>query len=142
VYRSVLVAVDGSEHSERALRDAADLARAEGATLTLVTVVVPPPRPVLAGPYAVPVTTDLGELEREGAQIVERAAATVPEGVRVETVVRKGAPGPAVLEQVTEGGHDLIVLGSRGRGAISSLFLGSVSHYVLHHSPTAVLIVR
>lgn len=142
MYRRILAAVDGSEHSERALREAADFARAEGARLTLITVVVPPPQPVLAGPYAVPMQPEVEELEREGQELVERAAASLPEDVQVETLVRKGSPGPAVVERVEEGGHDLVVLGSRGRGAIRSLFLGSVSHYVLHHSPTAVLIVR
>ena len=142
MFSRILVAVDGSDHAERALREAIDLARAVGAGLTLITAVVPPVRPSLAEPYAAPLSTNREELEREGKAIVERAAVSVPEGVPVETVVRTGPPGPIVVEQIAAGEHDLVVLGSRGRGAIRSLFLGSVSHYVLHHSTRAVLIVR
>lgn len=142
MFHSILVAVDGSGHAERALVQAADLALAEGATLTLITVVMPPPLPVLASPYAIPLPRAFEELEGEAQTIVESAAGSVPEGVSPATAVLRGAPGPVIVEQIAEGGHDLAVLGSRGRGAIRSLFLGSVSHYVLHHSPIAVLIVR
>lgn len=140
--RRVLVAVDGSEPAERALREAADLTRAFGTALTVLTVVVPDARPVLAEPYASPLPSRLEELEREGAEILERAVASAPDGVAVEAVTRKGSPGPAILEQIEEGGHDLVVVGSRGLGAIRSLVLGSVSRYVLDHSPVSVLIVR
>ena len=47
----------------------------------------------------------------------------------------------AVLEQIERGRHDLVVLGSRGRGTVRSALLGSVSHYVLHRSAIPVLIV-
>ena len=142
MFRSVLVAVDGSDHAVRALAEAVDLARAEGAGLTVITVVTPPPLPVLASPYAVPPPRDREELEREGEAILQEALGSVPEDVLHATAVCTGSPGPAIVERITEGKHDLAVLGSRGRGAIRSLFLGSVSHYVLHHSPIAVLIVR
>jgi nucleotide-binding universal stress UspA family protein len=142
VFSSILVAVDGSDHAARALAQAVDLARAEGAGLTVITVVTPPPLPVIAGPYAAPLPRDYEELEREGEAILAKAVASVPEDVPLATAVHKGAPGPAIVERISEGKHDLVVLGSRGRGAIRSLFLGSVSHYVLHHSPIAVLIVR
>lgn len=142
MFRSILVAVDGSDHAERALVEASDFARAEGAGLTAITVVTPPPLPVLASPYAVPLPRDVEVLEREGEAILAKAAGSVSEDVPLATAVHKGAPGPAIVERISEGKHDLVVLGSRGRGAIRSLFLGSVSHYVLHHSPIAVLIVR
>jgi nucleotide-binding universal stress UspA family protein len=47
-----------------------------------------------------------------------------------------------VIRQIEVGHHDLVVVGSRGRGAVRSSLLGSVSHNILHHSPVPVLIVH
>ena len=140
MFRSVLVAVDGSAHSERALAEAVDLARAGGARLTNLCVATSPSS--RSPPAFPPPATTQAEVERVAEEVVDKAYASVPDGVAVATVVRHGVPGPEIVERITAGQHDLVVLGSRGRGAIRSLFLGSVSHYVLHHSPTAVLIVR
>lgn len=141
MFRNILVAVDGSDHSQRALSEAVDLARSREAHLTLITVATPQSLPLGAGPYMVALPTE-NELKREAEAIAEQASASVPDGVPVAIVVREGPAGPAIVERIAAGEHDLVVLGSRGRGAIRSLFLGSVSHYVLHHSPIAVLIVR
>ncbi len=48
----------------------------------------------------------------------------------------------ALLRQIEAGHHDLVAMGSRGRGAVRSALLGSVSHYILNHSPVPVLIVH
>lgn len=54
----------------------------------------------------------------------------------------QGRPGDRILEQLKEGDHDLVVMGSRGRGNVRSLVLGSVSHQVLNAAPAATLIVH
>ena len=138
MFHSILVAVDGSEAATRALEQAIDVARAEGARLTLVSVAVSPRR--VAWPCFVPVPTE-DDLEREAQEIVERAEALVPEDVPVSTVVRR-RPSKAILERVETGEHDLVVMGSRGLGQAGALLLGSVSRAVLAHSPVPVLIAR
>jgi nucleotide-binding universal stress UspA family protein len=60
----------------------------------------------------------------------------------VETSVERGAPGPVLCERAEALGADVVVVGSRGRGAIRRALLGSVSTYVVHNAPCPVLVVR
>jgi nucleotide-binding universal stress UspA family protein len=62
--------------------------------------------------------------------------------VSVSTVLSDEPVRRSLIDQINTGQHDLVVMGSRGRGALRSVLLGSVSHYVLHHSPIPVLIIH
>jgi nucleotide-binding universal stress UspA family protein len=140
MFRSILVALDGSPASSAALEQAIRLARDEGARLTLISVAVPLRwRP--ATPIYIPFPSD-EELERQAQEILDRAEREVPEDVPVFTVVRRGEAAKAILERVEQGEHDLVVIGSRGFGSAASLLLGSVSRAVVAHSPVPVLVAR
>ena len=140
MFRSILVAVDGSPAAAAALMQAIDLARAEGARLTLISVAAPVRWQVAAAPY-VPLPRE-DELEREARETLDRAEALVPEGVPVSTALRRGRVAEEILKRVEAGEHDLVVIGSRGLGRAGSLLLGSVSRAVLAGSPVPVLIAR
>lgn len=140
MYRSILVAVDGSPAADAALEQAIDLARAEGARLTLISVATQP-RIRVVGPYYVLYASE-DELEHEARKIVDRAEERVPEDVGVSTVIRSGPAAQRILERAEQGEHDLIVMGSRGLGYAGSLLLGSVSRAVLAHSRVPVLVAR
>ena len=145
MFRHILVAIDGSDHARQALVEAIDLALMTNATLTIMTV-VPKANPwALGGGYYVPVNLD--ELQRQAERNYERTlgaaiAAWVPDEMPVTGIVRRGAVAATIVEQAVAGNHDLIVMGSRGRGELRSLLLGSVSHDVLQSSPVAVLVVH
>jgi len=137
MFRSILVAWDGSEHAKRALGEAVDLARTQEARLTLLTV-APPLR---AWPGYVPPVSE-AELISAAEQTLAEGEALVPEGIPVSGLTATGDPGMELLKRTRAAGHDLIVMGSRGRGAIRSAVLGSVSHFVLNHTAVPVLIVH
>ena len=140
MFRSILVALDDSAASVEALDQAIDLARAEGARLTLISVAAPPRwRP--AGPFVPPYPTD-AQLEDEARAILDRAEDRVPSDVPVASVLRTGLAAKEILKRADCAGHDLIVMGSRGLGPAASLVLGSVSRAVAAHSPIPVLIAR
>lgn len=82
------------------------------------------------------------EAETETETILRTAARRVPDRVSLSTVLSSEPVRHALIRQIKEGAHDVVVMGSRGRGAVRSVLLGSVSHYVLHHSPVPVLIVH
>jgi nucleotide-binding universal stress UspA family protein len=142
MFRSVLVAVDGSTHADEALAQAIDLAQSEHARLTLMVGVQGPPSAAyvgLSGPAFEVMQTDA----RSSAEaVLRRARERVPDELPVTTILTDEPIRPALIEQIKRGGHDLIAMGSRGRGAIRAALLGSVSHYVLHHTPIPVLIVH
>lgn len=144
-FRNILAAIDGSPHGARALAEAVELARAYNSSLTVMTS-VPDPSVwlVTGGAYGGQLNyeTLAAESEREYSELLEGAVAEVPEELPVTKILAHGRPGDRILEQVETGGHDLVVMGSRGRGQVRSLLLGSVSHHVLNASPSAVLIVH
>ena len=140
MFRSILVAIDGSPAAAAALTHAIELGRDEGARLTLITV-VPAHRWLLPSPYIAPVPTE-EELERQAQEIVDEAERRVPDDVPVSTCVRRGPVLDAILARIECAEHDLVVVGSRGRGPAGSLLLGSLSLALSRRSPVPVLVVR
>jgi nucleotide-binding universal stress UspA family protein len=145
MFHNVLVAIDGSAHAARAVSEAIDLAQRNNARLTVITI-VPDPSAWLLGGAAYSGGIDFEAIgaatEHEYNELLETAVETVPGDVPVTKVLAHGRPGERILEQVGRGNHDLVVMGSRGRGEVRSLLLGSVSHEVLNASSVAVLIVH
>jgi nucleotide-binding universal stress UspA family protein len=140
MFHNILVAVDGSAHADRALDEAIDIARSSHAKLTIITGAA---EPRAASMIALSAAAALGPALMQHAERVLRAAVDrVPDDVSVTTVLTEEPIRAAILKRVEDGRHDLVVMGSRGRGAVRSAVLGSVSHHVLHHSPVPVLVVH
>jgi nucleotide-binding universal stress UspA family protein len=144
VFHRILVAIDGSEHAQRALSEAIDLAQLSKARLTVMTVQQKPSTLLVGGPVVPPVDMrSLDEaMQQEHEQLLESALEQVPQDVSVVKVLARGVPASAIVEQARKDGNDLIVLGSRGRGEVASMLLGSVSHQVLQRSAVPVLVVH
>lgn len=135
---NVLAAVDGSEESLRAARLALELAGPYGAKLTLLRVVPPI---VLPGDAPWTSLAEIEAAELEGAEAEVRAVKQQL-GVDAQTMVKRGPP-PETIVEVARGLKDcLVVVGSRGKGAVKRLLLGSVADRVVHLSHGPVMVVR
>lgn len=142
MFHNILVAFDGSSHAERALTEAIDIARGSRARLTIITAVGEPRSGAMIA-LASGAAAALGPaLLREADRTLRAAADRVPDDVSVTTILTEEPIRSAIMKRIEQGHHDLVVMGSRGRRAVRSAVLGSVSHHVLHHSPVPVLIVH
>ena len=137
--RKIVVGIDGSENSVRALRWAADEARNRDARLTVVHAWLVPPL-AYAGMEVAPVDE---ELFAEAAEATARSTlqdavvGTVPAGI--EVLVVRGHAGDVLIREGAK--SDMIVVGSRGRGAVAGLLLGSTSQQVSRHASVPVVVV-
>src|SRR3954454_24357850 len=142
MFHNILVAIDGSPNADRALGHAVDLAECTNARLTLFSAVPAPPAFTYATPGAAALADVLEKAREETEAIVRAALERVPDSVSVTSVVKDAPVRPALIEQIDGAHHDLVVMGSRGRGTVGSVLLGSVSHHVLHNTRIPVLIVH
>lgn len=135
MFKRILVAVDGSEASEKALKRAVQGAKILGYGLHLIAV---SERPLLLRNYEGEVGFRSGlewVLERERG-IAEEAG--IP--VRVEEI-RSGNPADEIVSHAEEVGYDYVVLGRRGSGLPVRFRLGSTTHKVVTYAPCAVVVV-
>lgn len=143
MFTSILVGIDRSQHAQVALTQAADIARTQKASLTVLVAysTLMPWGPVAPLPQSA-VDEYVAGVRSDAQAIADEAKSAIPAEVSAEILVVDAAPAQAILDQAAAGHHDLIVVGSRGRGDAGSFLLGSVSHAVLSHSRVPVLIVH
>jgi nucleotide-binding universal stress UspA family protein len=141
-YRNIIVLLDGSAHAREALTEAIDLAVAADGRLTLLASVVRVPAIAYARPVGVSPTTLDADAVAYAEDVLREARDRVPPGIPVTTRLSREPIRKAVMDELVHGSHDLVVMGSRGHGAVASAMLGSVSQFVVKHSPVPVLIVH
>ncbi|HUJ35272.1 MAG TPA: universal stress protein [Solirubrobacteraceae bacterium] len=142
MFRNILVSIDGSEHSDRALDEAIDIARADQARLTILTAINQPPVWAASAMAAGACAVTAADLEKEAVELMRRAVKRVPDDLPVTTITSRKPVRHALMCTLKSSDYDLLVMGSRGRGAVRASLLGSVSHYALNHMPIPVLIVH
>jgi nucleotide-binding universal stress UspA family protein len=138
----IVVSIDGSEDSDRALSLAKELAERFGAALTLLTVVPPTVVPSYGGPVFEPPNLESMEAIYDDVLATRKARVTTPGIPKVETVRREGIVVEELLAYLEKERPDLFIMGSRGLSAGRRLFMGSVSDALVHHAPCPVLVVR
>jgi nucleotide-binding universal stress UspA family protein len=137
--KTIVVGVDGSPSAQVVIEFAAREAAAHGATLRIVSAWEVPPTVLSSGGVAPDIYQSF---EDEARQMVSDAASRVaalePSVPREERVV-EGHAGNALIDEAESA--DLVVIGRRGRGALTELLLGSISHQVADHAKCPVVIV-
>jgi nucleotide-binding universal stress UspA family protein len=136
----ILVALDGSQGSRKALRFALKLAKDSGYSISLLHVV--PKLPTTKEEVIRLIKEEIGSPEEAGERYLEEAKQIAEEeGVQVrEVILKEGNPVEEILK--AEKGYDLVVVGSRGMGKVDRLLLGSVSSKLVVASSKPVLVVR
>jgi nucleotide-binding universal stress UspA family protein len=139
MFAKILVAIDGSPASEKALVAAVDLAGRYRAELTAVGVASVPEEAGLADEVA-----QLREgVEAHFRQLGEAAVAYAgSRGVLLRVVVLRGHAADGIVRYAESEGMDLVVLGQHGHSRIARFFLGSTTDRVSEHSPCTVMIVK
>ena len=138
----ILVPVDFSEHSARALEMAIDLAKAFGAGIQLLHCYQIQPFGI--SPYGIALPEGFDSEVRQAAElrVDEWRGKVLLEGIEVEVRLSSRFPSLEISETASEIGADLIVMGTRGLSGIKHVLLGSVAERTLRLAPCPVLTVK
>jgi nucleotide-binding universal stress UspA family protein len=134
----IVVGIDSSKTSLKALRWALAEAKLRGASLQLVHAF---PRPELVGMTMVVTLPSDDELREASAQVLSEALESVGGAGDVPVTTHVGAGGPASVLVETAHDADLLVIGSRGLGGFRGMLLGSVTQQVIAHAPCPVVVI-
>lgn len=143
----VLLAIDGSEHSQAALDEVASCNWPAHTEIEVLTV-IHSKWPLVGDPFFTVASAhveSLLEQEREAPDLLKAAARRIQDRaprLQVTTKVLEGVPHDAIVQEAEQWGADLIVLGSHGYGPVRRALLGSVAAAVAVEAPCAVEIIR
>ncbi|MGE5274033.1 MAG: universal stress protein [Verrucomicrobiota bacterium] len=137
--KRILIATDGSDGARAAVEEGVALASETAASVTFVTV-----RNQVGGLFADPLYQRhlTHRLAHARAALVPAEAEAERAGVGCESEILEGDPVDCIVEAARTWDADLVVVGSRGHGAVTSAVIGSVSREVVRRSPAPVMVVR
>jgi nucleotide-binding universal stress UspA family protein len=139
MYKKILLAIDGSDHSKRAAENAINIAKFSSNTNMEIIYVIDPNRAKseLLNNWN---PDDLGDKQKSCITDVEKMAKEF--GISYETNILYGEPGPTIVEYANKIKTDIVIMGSRGLNGLQEFVIGSVSHKVLKRANCPVLIVK
>ena len=139
LFERILVATDGSEKNQPAVRKGLEIARACGSAIYAIYVIDDTP---FASAQAEVSTVDLyNQLKDEGERAVEQVK-RIADGVKVETRILSGRPAQVITEFALRNKVDLIVVGSQGKTGLERLLLGSIAESIIRMANCMVLVVK
>ena len=139
MFKRILIAFDGSEHSKRAAQLAGEFARKQDkAELWLVCVMTLMPI-TLGEPY---ITEVMDQLTSAGEELMQDAKKIIGDGITIHEELMYGSPAESILEVEKTQNCDLIIMGTRGMSGLQNLLLGSQVNKVIIHSKCPVLAVK
>lgn len=130
----ILLAYDGGDPARRALELTAELAQKFVASVAVVSVV-----PVHLGRVPIDPWDDAPV---HASQLAEAKRLLMGHGIEPVLIEQAGEPAATIERIAEDGGYDMVVIGSRGLGALSRILQGSVSEHVATHAETTVVIAR
>ncbi|TLX69120.1 MAG: universal stress protein [Thaumarchaeota archaeon] len=141
MFSKILVPVDGSDISYRALDAALFLSEKLGSNITVIHVMEDVPITQIESPKLL---TELLEAYKKESQGVLSKCSEIAtkKGLTINTILLKGNPASIILDISIKEKKDMVIMGSRGIGKFKELILGSVSSKILHHSSCPVMLIR
>lgn len=138
-----VIAVDWSEEAFSAVQQVAALFRLDEVTLIHAVDLGTLDNPALAPVLSKDVFSDIRQaMVESGERLLDRTAALLAQGTKVTRLCEIGPPSDVILDTARSARADLVALGTRGRGMVAELVLGSVSHRVLMLASSPTLIVK
>jgi len=137
--KKILIALDGSKSSEKALKQAFEIADKFGSSVTVISVV---PELYLTELMEMDRLRILETLTEEAQKMMVRIKTKTAGSRPVKTIVAQGNPAEEILETAGKIKADLIVTGSHGRHGAQKFLLGSVSSKIVDHAACTVLVVK
>jgi len=136
--KKILVPLDGSKHSFRALDMAISLSSHYSSSVTALYI------------FDLPLYLEFAVLDPVGEKIKKRILKSMnaaksrckDQHIPFQSIIKHGKVGPDIINIAKKGKFDIIVIGKRGISSTSEIFLGSVSHYVIHNSKIPVFVVK
>lgn len=141
MFTNILVPVDGSDNSYRALDAALVLAEKLGSIITVIHVMEQIPITHIGSEKLL--SELLEAYKKENQNILSKCSEIATQkGLNLKTLLLQGNPASVILDYSKKEKFDLLIMGSRGLGKFKELILGSVSGKIVHHSPSAVMLIR
>ena len=149
----MLVCVDGSKHSQKALNQAIEMATGCGineVSLIHVDEAHDSSEFLTSEEIIYPTEENIKRVQKinkkrlaNRKKMMEEASAKFKEhGIDVDTVIEKGHPSDIITKTANEGNYDMVIMGSRGLSGLKKIFLGSVSNAVIQETKASVLVVK
>lgn len=141
MFTNILVPIDGSDNSYRALDAALLLSEKLGSNITVIHVMEEVPITHIGSEKML--NELLEAYKKENQDILLKCTEIANQkGLTIKTLLLQGNPASTILDYNKKEKFDLVIMGSRGLGKFKELILGSVSSKIVHHSTCAVLLIR